>query len=119
MEPAPPDEDDVIYVAALRRNFGEDIDLLGRLLAKFRARYPGQVDAIRQALARGDGNAAAEAAHRLAGETSVFYARAARQTAIEIEDLARAGDVASATVACHALDVEVERLSELVRRLSP
>jgi len=109
---------DVLDLAALRRNFGEDLAFAGRLAAKFEGRYPGQLAAIAGALARGDAAAAAESAHRLAGETSVFYALAARQAALHVEDLARAGDLPGAVEACATLREELERLMHSLRELS-
>jgi HPt (histidine-containing phosphotransfer) domain-containing protein len=87
---------DILDLAALRRNFGDDMAFAARLAAKFEGRYPGQLATVRGAITRGDGTAAGDAAHRLAGETSVFYALAARQAALRVEDLARAGDLAGA-----------------------
>jgi HPt (histidine-containing phosphotransfer) domain-containing protein len=108
----------VLDLAALRRNFGEDLEFAGRLVTKFEGRYPAQLAAIRDALSRSDGSVAAETAHRLAGETSVFYSVAARQTALHVEDLARAGDLAGAAAACDVLGDELERLIRSLRELS-
>ena len=109
---------DILDLAALRRNFDEDWEFLGRLLQKFERSYPGQVTRIRDALAAGDGTAAAEEAHRVAGATSVFFAGAARRTALQLEDLARDGDVAAATTACQSLARELDRLAAALRRLA-
>jgi HPt (histidine-containing phosphotransfer) domain-containing protein len=109
---------DILDVAALRRNFGEDLAFAGRLAVKFEGRYPGQLATVRESLARGEGTAAGEAAHRLAGETSVFYAVAARQAALAVEDLARAGQIAEATAACDRLDAELRRLAATLRQLA-
>ena len=114
MQPEP----DVLDIAALRRNFGEDVAFAGRLAEKFAGRYPGQLEGVREALGRGDAVGAAEAAHRLAGETSVFYAVAARQAALHVEDLARAGDLAGASGACDVLRTELDRLARTLRELS-
>jgi HPt (histidine-containing phosphotransfer) domain-containing protein len=109
---------DILDLAALRRNFGEDLAFAGRLAVKFEGRYPGQLTAVREALARGEGTAAGEAAHRLAGETSVFYAVTARQAALAVEDLARAGQLAEATAGCDRLDAELRRLAATLRHLA-
>jgi HPt (histidine-containing phosphotransfer) domain-containing protein len=114
MEPSP----DILDLPALRRNFAEDISFVGRLLAKFESRYPAQLQSVRDPLARGDGAAAAEAAHRIAGETSVFYAVAARQAALRVEDLARAGQLAEASAACDVLAREIDRLASALRELA-
>jgi HPt (histidine-containing phosphotransfer) domain-containing protein len=106
---------DILDLPALKRNFAGDMAFVGRLLTKFQGRYPGQVQAVRDALARNDGPAAAEAAHRVAGETSVFYAVAARQTALRVEDLARAGQLAEAAAACDSLVAELDRLASTLR----
>ena len=115
MDPAP----DILDLAGLRRNFDGDTEFLLRLLAKFESAYPAQLARLRDALSRGDGHNAAEEAHRLAGATSVFFAGAARLTALRTEDLARAGDLAGAAAACETLAREVDRLAEAVRRLGP
>ena len=94
------------------------MSFVGRLLTKFEGRYPGQVQAVRDALARNDGNAAAEAAHRVAGETSVFYAVSARHTALRVEDLARAGQLIEAAAGCDALVMELDRLASTLRGLA-
>lgn len=108
---------DVLDLAALRRNFADDMAFVARLLTKFEGRYPAQLQSVRDALARGDGTGAAEAAHRLAGETSVFYAVAARRAALAIEDLARAGDLTGAASACDGLARELGQLASALRLL--
>ena len=108
----------ILDLAALRRNFGEDLAFAGRLAVKFEGRYPGQLAAVRETLARGEGTAAGEAAHRLAGETSVFYAVAARQAALAVEDFARAGELAEAAAACDRLDAELRRLAKTLQQLA-
>jgi HPt (histidine-containing phosphotransfer) domain-containing protein len=111
---APPD---ILDLPALKRNFADDMAFVARLLVKFESRYPDQLQAVRDALARGDGTAAGEAAHRLAGETSVFYATAARQAALHVEDLARGGHIGEASGACEALHEELGRLAATLRGL--
>ena len=111
-------DDDVLDLAALKRNFADDLAFAGRLAVKFEGRYAGLLAAVTDALARGDGTAAAEAAHRLAGETSVFYAVAARLAALNIEDLARAGDLPGATAACDTLRLELRRLVDELHELA-
>ena len=114
-DPAP----DILDLAALRRNFDGETEFLLRLLGKFEAAYPGQLARVREGLARGDGDATAEEAHRLAGATSVFFAEAARATALRIEDLARAGDLGQATAECDVLERELVRLADGLRAMGP
>jgi HPt (histidine-containing phosphotransfer) domain-containing protein len=109
---------EILDLAALRRNFADDMGFVGRLLAKFETRYPNQLQAVRDALSRGDGAAAGDAAHRVAGEASVFYATAARQAALRVEDLARAGRLAEAAGACDVLGAELDRLKSALRGLA-
>jgi HPt (histidine-containing phosphotransfer) domain-containing protein len=108
----------ILDLAALRRNFGDDLAFAGRLAVKFEGRFPGQLTLVREALARREGMAAGEAAHRLAGETSVFYAVAARQAALTVEDLARAGRFDEANAACDRLDAELRRLASRLQQLA-
>jgi HPt (histidine-containing phosphotransfer) domain-containing protein len=114
-DPAP----DILDLAALRRNFDGETDFLLRLLAKFEAAYPAQLARMRDALARGEPDAVAAEAHRLAGATSVFFAEAARTTALRVEDLARGGDLRAATAECDALAGELARLATALREMGP
>ena len=109
---------DILDLPALRRNFDGDAEFLGRLLKKFEGSYPAQLTRIRERLGAGEGPAAAEEAHRVAGATSVFFAAAARHTALSLEDHARAGDLAAAGVACTSLANELERLAAALRALA-
>ena len=109
---------DILDLSALRRNFDGDWEFLARLLRKFEGSYPPQVTRIREALAAGDGNVAAEEAHRVAGASSVFFAQAARRTALTLEDHARAGDLTAAVDACAALAAELDRLAAALRTLA-
>jgi len=58
-------------------------------------------------------------AHRLAGATSVFFAEAARRTALRIEDLARAGALAAASRETETLERELTRLTSALREMGP
>jgi HPt (histidine-containing phosphotransfer) domain-containing protein len=108
---------DTLDLAALRRNFADDMPFVARLLGKFESRYPAQLQEIRDGLSRGDGSAAAEAAHRVAGEASVFYARRARQEALRVEDLSRSGDFIAAAEACETVSHELLKLTQALRSL--
>lgn len=102
---------------ALKRNFKDDLTFLERLLSKFELQVPRQLQLIGEALQMKDVGAAAEAAHRLAGETGVFYSVAARQTALRLEELARSGNLAGAKDTCAALSTEIDRLVQALRAL--
>lgn len=109
---------DILDLAALRRNFDGDWEFLGRLLQKFRASYPRQLARVREGLAVGNGAAAAEEAHRIAGASSVFFAEAARRTALALEDHARAGNVTAAADTCGVLAAELDRLAAVLQALA-
>ena len=109
---------DILDHPALRRNFDGDAEFLGRLLKKFEGSYPAQLTRIRERLAAGEGVAAAEEAHRVAGATSVFFAAAARHTALTLEDHARGGDLAAADVTFASLARELDRLAAALRALA-
>jgi HPt (histidine-containing phosphotransfer) domain-containing protein len=108
----------ILDLAALKRNFADEMAFVARLLTKFEGRYPPQLESIQAALARGEGAEAGEVAHRLAGETGVFYSVAARETALRLEELARAGRVAEADAQLAALRTEIARLVQALRELS-
>lgn len=110
-------DDDVLDLAALRRNFDDDMQFVARLMGKFEMRCPAQMKELGEALARHEPSEAAELAHRIAGETGVFYATTARRTALELEEFARAARFAEADEAYDVLRREIERLIAAVHAL--
>jgi two-component system sensor histidine kinase/response regulator len=89
--------------AALAR-VGGDLDLLKEIAALFLDEYPRELDGIRKALAAGDAHALERAAHGLKGSVANFGARAAVDSAFQLEQFGRAGKLDQAPPALAELE---------------
>ncbi len=110
-------DDHVIDRAAVFERFEGDIELLREIAELFLEMCPVRLQAIRDALARGDSKALQFAAHSLKGAVSNFAAEAARAAALRLELIGRAGDLAEANEAFDELDEAVARLCGELRHL--
>jgi HPt (histidine-containing phosphotransfer) domain-containing protein len=111
-------EGDVLNVERMWRELDDDRQLLDDLARQFRRDYPTQLSQLRTGLETREAERAAYAAHKLAGMVGVFSAKASLAAAHLVEDHARAGDLAAATVAAASLEQEVARLDHALDRLS-
>lgn len=119
MSPNPSDNPSKAFDAAkLWRNFDDDRDFLAEQVERFGERYPPQLDALRAAVAAGDGAATKELAHKLAGSFTNFAARPAWSAAVRIEESGAAGDAAGARAGLAELEREVVRLVAALRVLA-
>jgi signal transduction histidine kinase/ActR/RegA family two-component response regulator/HPt (histidine-containing phosphotransfer) domain-containing protein len=94
---------------ALRQLFGADEARLGKLIATFRDGVARDGEAVLGALAKGDLEAAAAAAHRLKGAARMAGARRLAELMAELEGAAKKGELAAAQRAGEALPALSER----------
>ena len=87
-----------------------DRALLGEMIEAFREESPRLMDAIRQAVADGDGEALRIAAHTLKGPLRSFGAGAAFEPAFRLEQIGRQGDLTDAEATSVVLEAELARL---------
>jgi CheY-like chemotaxis protein/HPt (histidine-containing phosphotransfer) domain-containing protein len=98
---------------ALERT-GADLGLLRELAEVFLESSPGQLAAVRDALARRDVQALHRAAHSLKGSSAAIGARETSSAAERLEKMAGAGDLIQAEAACAALELALERLKPVL-----
>jgi two-component system sensor histidine kinase/response regulator len=101
---------------ALARVDGDE-GLLADLAKLFCEESPKLLSAVQDAVAKRDTAALKRAAHSLKGSISTFAARDATEAALRLEDLARAGELASAEDAYRLLVAQVERLKQALEGL--
>jgi len=110
-------------VEPIRRRFPEDEDLLRQLAIVFLDDYPERVAAVADALARGEAELLARAAHTLKGAVSVVSENGPTLVARELEAAARAGDLTRAATLYRDLETQIEllrqNLAPLVTSVSP
>ena len=85
-------------------------ELLAGMIAIFMRQTPRVMEDIDQAIAGGDAAALEIAAHKLKGSVSMFGARAARECAQRLEDIAAAGELGPAPEARAHLGEHIEKL---------
>jgi HPt (histidine-containing phosphotransfer) domain-containing protein len=84
------------------------------LLELFRSDYPGQIKALRQAIATNDAPTLESVGHALKGSLANLAAPAASKIAAEIETMGRSGEIALAAKKTSDLEAELARVVELL-----
>lgn len=105
------DSDGVFNRSRLVRSVNGDTETLQRLAKLFLEDSPRQLNAMRDALTRGDSCMLEHVAHRLKGTAGYFAADRAFAAAAHVETIARSGDLDCADEACAKLVREILRLA--------
>jgi PAS domain S-box-containing protein len=109
-----PAEDDIFdYEDALSRMDG-DRGLFREIVAIFAADSAKLATEIRTAISEGDAGRLHVAAHSLKGAVGNLSARAAREAALKLEMIGKAGDLAEAEPAFAVLEKELAKLNRLL-----
>jgi PAS domain S-box-containing protein len=106
------DRQPILDRADLLNRFGGDEELLRELIAIAIASFPEQLAQVRAAIARGDSEALARAAHAIKGAAGNFSTTAAFEAAQRLELMGREGEMAGAGAGLSALEAEIERLQQ-------
>ena len=92
-----------------------DEGLADRVLNRFLATTPEQIESLRQSLTSGDAAAANRTAHAIKGAASNISAEQLRQVAFELEQAAKAIDLNAAKIHLAELQSQFERLKEAIQ----
>ncbi|WP_370298814.1 PAS domain-containing protein, partial [Pontibacterium sp.] len=98
---------------------GGDMEILKDLVALFYAECPKLMAEIQTTLAAGDAVALRRAAHTLKGSAAVFAAKRTVANALQLELMARDGELEAAPDTLVALEAEVEQLKQALRSHFP
>jgi two-component system, sensor histidine kinase len=104
--PAPADRIDERLAALQRLGQVQGDEVMKQVKEAFLGRGAQDLESLEQALARGDGEALAAAAHSLAGSSGILGAGALAARCIELEALARQGDLAACAPRLQAVERE-------------
>jgi PAS domain S-box-containing protein len=96
-------------VSGMSKRWGGDRAFVYKLIQKFCAQAPPEVDQLQQRVAAGDAEESTRLAHRLKGAASYVGAAAFQQAAAELEALARNGALSDAPRLMDTLRSELER----------
>ncbi|MGA9937437.1 MAG: response regulator [Candidatus Acidiferrales bacterium] len=105
--------------SALLARVGGDAKLLRNITRTFLRDYPAKLAAIKQAIARQDAPALASAAHALKGAVAIFDAADAVESARDLQQMGRQGDLAKAAATCQKLDEALASLNAKLREYAP
>ncbi len=103
-----------IDMTSLLARVGGDRNLLAEMAGLFLEEMPRHASAIGEALSRHDARSLERAAHALKGSIGNFGAQRAFDAALELETLARGGDLAPAKGAWQTLECELEYLKPIL-----
>jgi signal transduction histidine kinase/CheY-like chemotaxis protein len=92
-----------------------DQALLAEVIGIFLDEAPRQLESLRRAIRNDDRAAAAETAHSLRGQLGYFGVTEISARARRLEDLARAGDLAAASLELPGFAAEIETLTQTMR----
>lgn len=107
-EPTP----DVIDVAGLLANLGDDRELAVQLLTQLGTDLDSRAEQLRRTLEEGEPDAVHQLAHALKGALSSACANDARERVRQLDDAARQGDLAGARAVWPDADAALLRLHE-------
>jgi signal transduction histidine kinase/CheY-like chemotaxis protein/HPt (histidine-containing phosphotransfer) domain-containing protein len=108
--PSGPNDSEVFDLSTLRDRVEDDLDLLVEMIELFLETSPRLVDDVASAVAGGDAARLGVAAHTLRGMLRNMCATASAEAALELETIARRGDLAQADPSLVALKHEITRL---------
>jgi len=107
----------VMDVSAVLARLEGDMQLLKDMVGLFLEDCPRLLSDVQEAVACGDSQALARAAHAVKGSVANFTARDAFEAALALETIARDGDMARAERACAVLERKIKRLSSALASL--
>jgi signal transduction histidine kinase/CheY-like chemotaxis protein len=105
--------------SSLLARVGGDPKLLRSIVQTFRSDYPGKLRTIKHAIARQDAPGIASAAHAIKGAVAIFGADDAVESAVELQQMGREGNLANAPASFRKLDEALARLNAKLREYAP
>jgi HPt (histidine-containing phosphotransfer) domain-containing protein len=112
-----PTADEVFDRGKFLANVDGNVQLMQEVVGLFLADCPRRMAAVHDAVARGDRTALEHAAHMLKGSAGYISAPAVFSAALELETIARHGDLADAHRACAKLQQVTRYLEQVLARL--
>jgi signal transduction histidine kinase/CheY-like chemotaxis protein/HPt (histidine-containing phosphotransfer) domain-containing protein len=100
----------ILDAPGLLVNMGGDVEFLRSIVQVFFDTYPNHLAQIEEGIRQQDGAKVEEATHTLKGALGGLQAKAAYEAALQLEKLARAGNLTDANQARASLESEIERL---------
>ena len=97
---------------------GGDRDMLKEIIAIYGDEYPKQLQQIQEARERNDAVTVAQVAHTIKGAVGNFGAQATFEAALNLEKIAKSGNISEAGRAFEVLKTELERLNRELKKIT-
>jgi CheY-like chemotaxis protein len=111
------DAAEVLDEVELLEEYEGDEDLLADMVRSYFELTPSLLQDLRTAIDAGDSATVANVAHTLKGGCGNFFAKAAFEAALQLENLGKSGDLSGAEQRWRALQKHLERLKKALERL--
>jgi PAS domain S-box-containing protein len=108
---------EVLDEVELLEEYEGDEDLLADMVTSYFELTPSLLQDLRTAIDAGDSATVASVAHTLKGGCGNFFAKAAFEAALQLENMGKAGDLSGAEQRWRALQKHLERLKQALERL--
>jgi len=108
--PPTPASTEIFTPSAVLEAFDNDWEFLTSSIDLFISEYPAMLQGIQQAVAAGNDKDLERSAHALKGMLGNFRAKSAAKTALTLEQMGRAGDLATAEEELAQLETQVRQL---------
>jgi signal transduction histidine kinase/CheY-like chemotaxis protein len=105
--------------SSLLARVGGDPKLLRGIVHTFVSDYPAKLHNIKRAIARKDAPGLASAAHAMKGAVAIFGAEDAVESAVELQQMGRQGNLVNAPASFRKLDEALARLNAKLREYAP
>jgi two-component system sensor histidine kinase/response regulator len=109
----------VLDQSRLLEQFGDEPEIIAELRDLFLEDLPQQIARMRQAVATGDSDTLARAAHSLKGASGTFGAERVYRVTQALEQLARDGKLDEAVLGLDLLQEELDKAVAVVSTLKP
>jgi PAS domain S-box-containing protein len=103
---------------AVLENMDYDLELVQRMVELFFRDYPTKLAEMRDAVAAGDADSLAQAAHSFKGMVGTWDLRGAMETIAQLESMAREGKLSGAGALCDKLEQQIEQVRPVLLELS-
>ena len=100
------------------RQVGGDRDMLKEIIDIYGDEYPKQLQQIQEGMEKDDAVTVAQVAHTVKGAVGNFGAQAAFEAALNLEKIAKSGNISAAERAFEALKTELERLGQELKKIT-
>lgn len=111
------DSEKVLDAAGLLEEYDDDVEFLAKMIEAFNRDSADRMPKLLDAISAGDAETVSTESHALKGGVGNFFARAAFETAAELEQMGRSQDLAGADEVYRRLETDLRDLSSALKQI--